>query len=94
MGKKPRGPPVLSLSAAADSSSPGQKAVLATSLPVSVLTIDDVPEFQEEMRQRKQATQMQGALQVIMIGTLIFRWFRGRNNSSKPKKPRTPPSNN
>lgn len=91
MGRKPRGEPVLSLSASADSTTPGQKAVLA-SPPPEPITIDDVPEFQEEMRQRKQASQMQLALQVIMIGTLVYRWFKGRN-TPKPKKPRTPPSN-
>ena len=92
MGRKVRGEPVLSLSASADSTTPGQKAVLP-SPPPAPITADDVPEFQEQTRQQKQANQMQVALQVIMIGNLIFHWFRGRNKP-KPKKPRTPPSNN
>ena len=92
--KKARGEPVLSLSASADSTTPGQKAVYSTKPPeLPPITIDDVPEFQEEMRQRQQASQMQMAIQVVMIGTLVFRWFKGRNKP-KPKKPRTPPSNN
>ena len=91
--KKARGEPVLSLSASADSTTPGQKAVMATEVTIDAVTIDDVPEFQEQKRQQQQATQMQMAIQWVMIGTLVFRWFKGRNKP-KPKKPRTPPSNN
>lgn len=95
MGKrKPRGEPVLSLSASADSTSAGQKAVLQTMPEPIIITLDDVPEFQEEARQKQQASQANVYLQVFMIGGLIFRWFKGRNKGKKPTKPRTPPSNN
>lgn len=92
MGKKPRGPPVLTLSASADSSSPGQRSAKLIPPAPKAVTIDDVPEFQEQTRQNALASQAQLYLQVAMVVTLVYRWFKGRNKP-KPKKPRTPPTN-
>ena len=87
MGRRPKGDPVLSLSASADSTTPGPTAQLQPPPPVN---LEDVPEFQDELRRQRQASQAQLVLQVVMVTTLIVRWFRGRNKP-KPKPPRTPP---
>ena len=88
MGRRPKGDPVLSLSASADSTTPGQTAKLHPPRPAPV-NLEDVPEFQDELRRQRQASQAQLVLQVVMVTTLIVRWFRGRN---KPKpKPRGRP---
>jgi len=89
MGRRPKGDPVLSLSASADSTTPGQTAKLHPPRPAPV-NLEDVPEFQDELRRQRQASQAQLVIQVVMVTTLIVRWFRGRNKP-KPKPPRTPP---
>lgn len=91
MVKRPKGPPVLSLSASADATTPGQSAKLASPPPPPV-TFEDIDEFQDELRRQKQANTAQLILQAFVIGSLIVRWFRDRNKGRKPKKPRTPPS--
>jgi hypothetical protein len=91
MGKEPKGPPVLSLSASADATTPGQTAKLASPPPPPV-TVEDIEEFQDELRRQKQANNAQLILQAFVIGGLIFRWFRDRRKGRKPKAPRTPPS--
>ena len=55
------------------------------------VNLEDVPEFQDELRRQRQASQAQLVIQVVMVTTLIVRWFRGRNKP-KPKPPRTPSS--
>ena len=86
MGKRPKRDPVLSLSASSDATTPGQTAKLIPPRP-SALNLEDVPEFQDEQRRQKQASQAQFVLQLVIVGTLIVRWFRGRN-TPKPKPPR------
>ena len=54
--------------------------------------VEDIDEFQDELRRQKQANTAQLILQAFVIGSLIVRWFRDRNKGRKPKKPRTPPS--
>jgi hypothetical protein len=93
MAKKPRGPPVYTVSASADSLSPGQTARLDTTPEPITITIDDIPEFAEEARQKKQAGKMQMYVQVFMVCGLVVNWFRNRNKGKKPKGPRTPPTN-
>ena len=90
MGKTPKGPPVLSLSASAESTSAGQTARLPSPAPPPV-TLEDVPEFQDEARRNKQASQFQFYIQIAMVGAMLVRWFRGRNKP-KPKAPRPPPT--
>ena len=79
---------MLSLSASADAASPGQTAKLAPPRPDPV-NLEDVPEFQDELRRSKQASQAQMVLQVVMVLGLIVNWWRGRNKP-KPKPPRAP----
>ena len=86
MGKKPKRDPVLSLSASADATTPGQTAKLYPPQPAAV-NLEDLEEFQDEQRRQKQASQAQFVLQLVIVGTLIVRWFRGRNKP-KPKPPR------
>jgi len=93
MARKPRGPPVYSVSASADSVSPNQTAKLITTPEPVTITIDDVPEFAEQAKQQKQASQMQMYMQVFMVCGLVVSWWRGRNKGKKPKGPRTPPTN-
>jgi hypothetical protein len=91
MGRKPKGPPVLSLHASADASSPGQRAQLQPPRP-SPVNLEDVPEFADEIRRREQASRFQILVQAVMVGTLLYRWFKNRNKGNKPKPPRDPPS--
>ena len=79
---------MLSLSASADAASPGQTAKLAPPRPDPV-NLEDVPEFQDELRRSKQASQAQMVLQVVMVLGLLVNWWRGRN-TPKPKPPRAP----
>lgn len=86
MGRRPKRDPVLSLSASADATTPGQTAKLYPPRPAAV-NLEDLEEFQDEQRRQKQASQAQFVLQLVIFGTLIVRWFRGRKKP-KPKPPR------
>ena len=56
------------------------------------MNLEDVPEFADEIRRREQASRFQILVQAVMVGTLLYRWFKNRNKGNKPKPPRDPPS--
>tara|TARA_B110000977_G_scaffold201375_1_gene295658 strand:+ start:4594 stop:4872 length:279 start_codon:yes stop_codon:yes gene_type:complete len=87
MGKSKPREPVLTLTASASSTTPGQTAKLVPPRPAAV-NLEDLDEYANEQRRQKQASQAQFVLQLVIIGTLIVRWWRGRDKGAKPKPPR------
>jgi len=44
--------------------------------------------FSHSQRRAKQATQAQFILQLVIVGSLLVKWWRGRGEKPKPKPPR------